>query len=490
MSVSVASIDARSTRSRGDRLHLVAQIACLLVIAGTFAVAAQRGFGASLPIGIAGLAIGAGLIVALFRGSERQWLLTLFLVAFAVRVVAALVTHPLMVTVSRDKQGNQTGVWVGFLFEDDRAYHKVSWALSRVWHGTLAGVARSDEYLLKNYSFAVGGLYYLMTPFLPTGLSGDKLSAVMIMAPKMMNLAIGSFIPVVGYVLGREMGGRAAGVLMALALAFWPSLLLWSVLNLKDTMVVLLIAVIMLATIKFARRPSLAWAGVLLASFTAIEGLRLYVFYAFGWLVPIAFFLINRAPWRRRLAIGVGLWVAVVLIMLAMNEGNQWLGFRYLTDKRQEALYSSREFGADTAESGIDLDAKINRAEGGWSVQLRNMPIVLPYVLWAPFPWQAVKLNQKAIAPEVVAWYGVQALCVLALVVFARDRWRELMLPVVFIGGLVFIFALIEGNVGTIFRHRSMLFPPAFLLAALGLTWLWQQMTARRAVVAAAPSPA
>jgi hypothetical protein len=105
---------------------------------------------------------------------------------------------------------------------------------------------------------------------------------------------------------------------------------------------------------------------------------------------------------------------------------------------------------------------------------------VLPYVLWAPFPWKASRVRDLGIVPEMLAWYMVEALVVVALVALGRGRWRELFLPVVFSAGLVFVFSVIEGNVGTIYRHRSMLFPGAFPVAAMGGLWLWSAWKSRR----------
>jgi hypothetical protein len=97
---------------------------------------------------------------------------------------------------------------------------------------------------------------------------------------------------------------------------------------------------------------------------------------------------------------------------------------------------------------------------------------VLPYVLFAPFPWAARRPRELALIPEMLAWYAVLTLAVLGLVACRRERWREMFMLVSYGGGMVLIFSLIEGNVGTIFRHRAMLMPPTFALAGLGLVWL------------------
>ena len=103
-------------------------------------------------------------------------------------------SHPYLVTITRDKQGQVTGRWVGFLFEDDRAYHKVAWGLLRYWLRLEGGIERSDEYLLRLYTYIVAWLYeyvYLVTPGRPVEMRGRRRRAV-VMAPKLMNCFIGA----------------------------------------------------------------------------------------------------------------------------------------------------------------------------------------------------------------------------------------------------------------------------------------------------------
>jgi hypothetical protein len=495
VSIGVSPMIAVGRWQRTDWVHNGLRALSFIGVLVALGILARRGEYQMLPIALLGLVVGPAIIMALFKGPERKYLLTLFFVAFAVRLVAAVVWHPYLVTETRDKAGNISGRWVGFFFEDDRAYHKVAYSLVEYWTGKEGGVEKSEEYLLRFYTYIVAWLYMYVrwiTPGDIFDLSKPEAGAIVVMAPKLMNCFVGGIAVAPFYALGRELGGERAGRLVALAGALWPSLILWSVLNLKDIMVVALITTIMFFAIRFARRPGLIALVALLAAFAAMENLRLYVFYAFGWLVPISFFLINRAPWKRRLVTGIGLWAAILIVMLSMNQGTQWLGLRYLTDKRLEALDSSRAFGAGTAESGIELSGRISRFEGGWAVQMRNIPIVLPYVLWAPFPWAGVRLRDLAVLPETLVWYAMQGLTVLTLLVYGRSRWRDFFLPVVYAGGLILVFSVIEGNIGTIYRHRSMLLPSAFPLAAIGALWVWswwQRRTAQPGTVPASSTP-
>src|SRR5439155_18910836 len=128
----------------------------------------------------------------------------------------------------------------GFVLMDDRAYDKLGWGLTRVWTGELPGIRDTDEYLMVNYTYLVAGVYYLL---------GHSL-----LAAKMLNVAFGSLLPVVVFAIGAEILGRGAARIAALLSAFFPSLLAWSVINLKDILVVVLTATAVLFLLRYARR--------------------------------------------------------------------------------------------------------------------------------------------------------------------------------------------------------------------------------------------
>jgi hypothetical protein len=75
----------------------------------------------------------------------------------------------------------------------------------------------------------------------------------------------------------------------------------------------------------------------------------------------------------------------------------------------------------------------------------------------------------------MLAWYAMLILATVGIVATFKRDWRRLFLPLLFTAGLILVLALVEGNVGTIFRHRSMLMPTTFIGAGIGLTWLLAQ---------------
>jgi predicted exporter len=107
--------------------------------------------------------------------------------------------------------------------------------------------------------------------------------------------------------------------------------------------------------------------------------------------------------------------------------------------------------------------------------QLENLPTGLISVLGAPFPWTVRRLKDLPTVPEMLAWYAMLALAAVGIVATFKRDWRKLLLPLLFSAGLILVLALVEGNVGTIFRHRSMLMPTTFIAAGIGLTWLLER---------------
>lgn len=452
-----------------------------------------------------GLALGLAIIRLCFRGEDRAFLQTAFLVAFGLRVVGAVVSHEVLMHVGRR----------GFLLMDDFAYDKLGWGLVKVWTGQLPGVRDTDEYLLVNYTYLIAIVYYVL---------GHSL-----LAAKMLNVAFGALTAVVIYALGREIFDRRAARIAALLTAFFPSLLVWSIINLKDILVVLLTATAIFGLVRYARRGE-GWALVLaLAAFVGLENLRQFVFFILAWLMPIALLFTDRSDgptgWRRSvlgLALGLGvitvlnyflgsellrqqqvflpfaLFLPVVVlfvgraqqrrklvlllplligvVVLSYITSNPRLGTNFLTPKALTEAEWKRWLEESKAETGNDEFGGIKPPKDASDIVQRSMtylPRGVTFVLFGPTPWTARSASARAVAPEMLLWYGGMAAAAVGLALTFKQKWRDLVLPMGFAAAWIVALALTEGNTGNIFRHRSQFMPFVFLLSAVGICWLW-----------------
>lgn len=104
--------------------------------------------------------------------------------------------------------------------------------------------------------------------------------------------------------------------------------------------------------------------------------------------------------------------------------------------------------------------------------QLAHVPEGLMYALFAPFPWVIPSLPYLGVSFDMLLWYVVLVGAVWS-VWLHRERWQLYAPPVLLVLGIVGVFALVEGNLGTLFRHRGMVIPATIVLASPALkTWL------------------
>ena len=453
----VAPLDRWDSRRGRWSWTLLVRGGSLAAIVIALAVGAALGEPRAIAVAVPGLALGLVLVRRSSRADERRFLLGLFLAAFALRVVAAVASHFVLGSLGRG----------GFLLLDDRAYDKLGWTLAGVWMGIFPGVRESDEYLLVNYTYLVAIIYYLM------GYS--------LLAAKMLNVAFGALLAVVVYAIGAEVLGRRTARVAAVITAFFPSLVAWSVLNLKDILVVLLAAVAVLGLLRYARRHEW-WALVLaLAAFMGLENLRQFVFFILGWLMPIGFLFADRSHVSRKVVLLAPLVVGVIAINLLTHNGSY--GLNWLTARGLSAAEWTRFLAETNAQTGIETEPVKPVKDNSTIVQrsIAYLPKGVFYALFGPLPWDARSGLAMAAIPEMLAWYALLAAALLGLKLSFRRHWRDLVLPMGFAAGWVVALALTEGNTGNIFRHRSMIMPFVFLVAAVGLLWLRDRWQASRA---------
>jgi hypothetical protein len=122
----------------------------------------------------------------------------------------------------------------------------------------------------------------------------------------------------------------------------------------------------------------------------------------------------------------------------------------------------------------VDMSDSIQAPPSSLGRTLEYVPKGLLYMIAAPFPWDTAKPTQRVTIPDMLLWYAALLLAAVALVVYRR-RWRLLVLPVGYLVGIGLLLALVEGNVGSLFRHRAMLIPFTTMFSAAGAVWLWRR---------------
>jgi hypothetical protein len=522
------------------------QVAVLALGAGALASAIVEGAGPLIAY-----VIGAPIVLLVARAAaeprDRAFLVQLSMLALGVRGVLAAVLHAALIA-----SGNP---WGG-MFQDDAGYAITAGALAKAWRGLPISGRESD--LLLDPS--VANTYSGLAAVLLFAFGGS------ILALKVVNEIQGAIHASLVYRTMRNVGLPGARI-GAIAVAFFPSLLLWSVLVLKDATALTLMFAAIWSVTEFQRSGRWwPWLATVLSLFL-LRDVRLYLFTILVVAWPLGLFVA-----ARRRAAGVALVASLVLLMLSSNAFHLFapeiLNFATFTrgwmaqgarsafvesppiaeatpgqayrvavpGLTQDPNVASRRIevspgtqlttdcsatpqpifgqtarplvcvrpgdivvigkaaagGPRTPESSnpppptpvpelavrqdyvnvvmtappvITSEDKFDFDTGVMS-NLRHFPVGTVFLLVAPFPLFARSLSEIALTPDTLLWYLCVVLSVLAVVRLVRRRdWRFAM-GVLVMGAITLVLILIEGNVGTLVRHRAMLIPLVAMLAA------------------------
>jgi len=289
------------------------------------------------------------------------------------------------------------------------------------------------------------GMVYLVAAIY--GIVGRNMLAV-----QLVNSVFGAATAVIVFLCAHHVfDNLKVARLAGMAVAFYPSLVLWSSQGLKDGPIVFFLALSILATLKLGERLSLKYFVVLVCSLLCLLSLRFYVFYMICFSIGGAFII-------GRQAITTKSFVRQLALLCLLGLAITYLGFT------RSANLQLERFGNLEAESGFGQDVDVSTASGA----LSSIPIGLVYLLFAPFPWQVISLRQSITLPEMVVWWVSFPMLVLGLWFSIRYRLRIISPILIFTVMLSLGYSVFQGNVGTAYRQRAQLLVFYFIFAAVG----------------------
>ncbi len=275
------------------------------------------------------------------------------------------------------------------------------------------------------------------------------------LAPTLINAVIGGWCVIFASRVAGVLSGERAARYTALVCAFWPSLMLWSSLNLKDAQAIFLILAAILAVQKLSARPLAAGASAfaaiaLLSQIRGYMALVLLLSMSLGVLIP-------------RLARVSLLVVPAAVVALALLPSLEL--FQELAQEvTLEQLSRTRgKLAAGASAYFADADLSTPRAA------LSFLPIGLTYFFLAPMPWHLLSGRQLMVLPEMLAWYGLLIWIARGAISLLRTRSRETLPVLLFVATASVSYAMVEGNLGTVYRHRAQVVVPLLVFAAHAL---------------------
>lgn len=329
---------------------------------------------------------------------------------------------------------------------------------------------------------------------------------------KLVNSLLSVFTGILLFMIARKFFSEKTAKIVLVLTLFWPSILLWSVTGIKESILIFLIALNFFLYLMHLRKVmNTIWFIALLAvlAYSHYSALFLFsalfclwrfirtggfksVFACLAWIAFMKFsfvflelsrphilslllmaFITERLILLKKsvlfpilIAIGIICWLNPDRFDFA-ERYNRFT--RVLIDRQGHQLYSAytaykvypeKYYNSNLDISGLDLVFSYLK---GFS-----------YVLFSPFPFSNLRNISGFLGlMQALLFYMLFPFIIIGIFIALRYRYKDMLIFPVFIFITLSSYALVEGNVGSVFRHRDTAVIFMFIFAALGINHVW-----------------
>lgn len=392
------------------------------------------------PVLIAAFGMLFGLfLISYNEAQEQSFLSRLFIISFLLKVVAAVTLYNFVYL--HNNQG---------LLGDGYAYSLNGDTILRMWLGGERNMDIIAEEILRygssgnvtSYDFWNAIVYFF------TGTSPLSLVFINCMASSLTILFI--------YGITKQVYNEKAAKITAILTAFWPSIFMWSIQNLKESLSIFLIAILIWVVLQLKVKFRFYLLFLIILSSIALKELRMVsfiMFYAVIFPLSLSLFL-----WKKNRVLFIFLLLlAGVGITVIFNKYSSYSSpLEYISYMRIARAYGNTAF-----LSNIDVTNPVSF--------IFFAPVGLLVAWLAPFPCQIGSMSQIMAIPEMLLYYSLLPAMFLGWRFITRYKAKEGMILIAYIFIMMLLLAFIEGNIGTLFRHRAMVLPFMFVLIGIGI---------------------
>jgi hypothetical protein len=398
--------------------------------------------------------------------SERRLVLTLFVVAALLRV---LVVAVLFLATDHDVTP------FGSLFGDEEYFKRRSLWLRSIALDVDISIADRiyalDEYSDTSYLYWLAFLQVLVGPA-PYGV--HVLSILLYLAAA-----------AIFYRFNRATFGELVALLTLALVLFLPSLFMWSVSALRESVHFLITIGAMVASIQAWQERGwrrVTYGGVALIAVWLLRDLRAGSMAVVA--ASIALGLVIAAVSRYRHGLAVGMLVSAIVaggLLARPATRDQLLAhMRAFASNHQGHVYTPglhykllppEYYVARTEETMQRMD---------WPDATRFALRALAAFLVVPLPWQAQSRLTLAYLPEQAVWYVLVLLTPIGVWVGWRQHRAATLVLATYVVLMSCGIAIRSGNIGTLIRHRGLVLPVVICLSAVAV----RHLAARRASAA------
>lgn len=327
------------------------------------------------------------------------------------------------------------------LAPDQVTYHFGASQLALFWQGERYTVPAVVQNAPPAYYYIVAVIYFVLGPW-P-------------LLPKLANCIPGALLTVLVHRLAtRITGNERVAMRAATYTAYFPSLVLWSGLNLRDIWIVCLLVFVCVQAMSLQDHFRLRSLLLLVGAVVALPQFRDYIF------IPVALPMLTSFLIRRRRNMGRNVLVVAILLGVASYLDLGARGARLMD------LATLQEYRYHTGFGGSQVAPTADITTPAKAVLF--LPVGVATFLFAPFPWSVRNVLQASTQPEMLFFYSLIPAMVAGIAALLRHRMKDSLMVLMVAGGLTLGYSLGQANVGTAYRYRAQVLPFLLTVAALG----------------------
>ncbi|MEW6130584.1 MAG: glycosyltransferase family 39 protein [Acidobacteriota bacterium] len=361
--------------------------------------------------------------------------------------------------------------------DDDSNGWIVGTMLRNTWVTQGMGVLDLPTVLLSVFENTNQGYQYMLGAFFfITDVPGRFPAAA-------LNCFFGALIVVLTYRIARTLFSERVAVRAGWVTCLFPSMIIWSAQTVKEPVIILLETVALYACVKLKNSGvSIKYIAVCALALFLVIPFRFYAAYIVGAAVALTLILPHLKQRKLRIGAVIGLaaiFVPIVFLTGALVRAQAEIERMDLIDRAQTfktGLTTGNLGTGSTVKSDFDLRTPSGligaTAFGG------------AHLLLAPFPWQlgdGSSLRMLLTLPELLVWWILFFIGVIPGLWYAiRKRFDEIQPMLIFIAGLGFLYSVLFGNIGLVYRQRAQLLPWLLIFAMVGLERRFARRRERR----------
>ena len=344
----------------------------------------------------------------------------------------------------------------GVLFNDEFAYTMAGWEIKRFLAGEI--IEKQLYFFMNGYLYWTA-LIYTLFGYVP-------------LVIKLYNCLFSVIVAGLAYLIAREIFDRKVARIACIFVAFSPSLLLWSVTNLKDILNLLCFSVMFWGVIKFLNEARFKWFLILLLSAGMAISIRkdmTYLIAAFLIIITIAYlaktrFFLSRFRKVIFLFLLFGLFCFALIVKGKTVEAQyDKFTYQFIHKQRGNISMGGHVYRIYPSEYYNNPGKKMSIVELSKSFVRGTINFFL-----SPFPWETLTLMELIYYPQVLIGYFFIPFTALGVLAGARNNNKARIL-LLFIILISLPMVLTDANVGTVVRHRDLIFPFMYIFTAAGL---------------------